>query len=64
MLSLKDASYSGGSSIKFSGSIEADSSVLIRLFEADVPMGDLPIYITYSVSHRFSNLMMQKALLL
>ncbi|MCL7043403.1 hypothetical protein MKW94_019701 [Papaver nudicaule] len=46
---FKEASYNGGGSILAKGTLEGTSHFKARLFKAKLPLGDLPIHITYSV---------------
>ncbi|KAI3908462.1 hypothetical protein MKX01_009264 [Papaver californicum] len=48
-VNFKDASFNGGGSILAKGTLEGTSHFKARLFKAKLPMGDLPIYLTYSV---------------
>lgn len=50
--SFKDAPYSGGGSITVKGNIQQSTLFSTRLFVAKLPLEDLPIYISYSVSYR------------
>jgi len=51
MLSLREASFSRGGNITFKGTLKGNADFTTRLFEAELPLGNLPIYFTYSVSH-------------
>jgi hypothetical protein len=51
--SFKEASYSGGGNVTFKGTLEVDAFSTRRLFHGELPLGDLPIHFTYSVSYLF-----------
>uniref|UniRef100_A0A1D1XRH8 mannosyl-glycoprotein endo-beta-N-acetylglucosaminidase n=2 Tax=Anthurium amnicola TaxID=1678845 RepID=A0A1D1XRH8_9ARAE len=49
-LNFKNESYSGGGSITFSGSLNDNAIFKARLFLLELPLGNLPVHISYSVS--------------
>ncbi|KAI6670183.1 hypothetical protein NL676_005068 [Syzygium grande] len=55
-VNLKEASFSGGGNITFKGTLKGNAYFMTRLFEADLPLGNLPIYFTYSVKSEGSSL--------
>ncbi|GMY08305.1 cytosolic endo-beta-n-acetylglucosaminidase 2 [Fagus crenata] len=48
LVDVKEASYSGGGNITFKGTLE-DNAFTTKLFHGELPLGDLPVHITYSV---------------
>lgn len=46
-----DASYSGGGNITLKGGLEENDSFMTRLFQGELPLGDQPIHISFSVSY-------------
>ncbi|XP_039135920.1 LOW QUALITY PROTEIN: cytosolic endo-beta-N-acetylglucosaminidase 1 [Dioscorea cayenensis subsp. rotundata] len=48
-INFKDIAYSGGGSITFTGSLNQNASYSTRLFHGQLPCGDQPLYISYSV---------------
>lgn len=55
-VNLKEASFSRGGNITFKGTLKGNADFTTRLFEAELPLGNLPIYFTYSVKSKGSSL--------
>ncbi|XP_030540409.1 cytosolic endo-beta-N-acetylglucosaminidase 1 [Rhodamnia argentea] len=55
-VNLKEASFSGGGNITFKGTLKGNAYFTARLFEADLPLGNSPMYFTYSVKSEGSSL--------
>ena len=51
MDSFKEASYSGGVNITFKGILKDSKDFTTRLFQGNLVLGELPLYITHSVSY-------------
>ncbi|XVF84068.1 hypothetical protein PTKIN_Ptkin16aG0545000 [Pterospermum kingtungense] len=49
LVDFKEPSFMGGGNLTLKGILEVEASVSTRLFLGELPMGDLPIHITYSV---------------
>lgn len=49
LVDSKEASYTGGGSVTFKGTLEDNAFSTRRLFHGELPLGDLPIHFTYSV---------------
>ncbi|KAK7276424.1 hypothetical protein RIF29_17563 [Crotalaria pallida] len=49
LVNLKEASYSGGGSITFKGSLEGDTNFEQRIFQGEFILSELPIHLIYSV---------------
>ncbi|XP_078446814.1 cytosolic endo-beta-N-acetylglucosaminidase 1-like isoform X2 [Wolffia australiana] len=48
-LNLKNESYSGGSSLTFTGKLGCNFIFSTRIFLVDLPIGDVPLLVSYSV---------------
>jgi mannosyl-glycoprotein endo-beta-N-acetylglucosaminidase len=60
--SFKEASYSGGGNITFKGTLEDNAFPTRRLFHGELPLGNLPIHFTYSVSYLLCVLKLPRSL--
>ncbi|WCJ19946.1 Cytosolic endo-beta-N-acetylglucosaminidase 1 [Euphorbia peplus] len=47
---FKEASYNGGANLTFKGTLEGHNEFTTRLFQGNLVLGELPLYITYSVN--------------
>ncbi|KAF8009735.1 hypothetical protein BT93_J0660 [Corymbia citriodora subsp. variegata] len=54
-VNFKEASFSGGGNITFKGTLKNNAHFTTRLFEAELPLGNSPIYFTYSVKSEGSS---------
>ncbi|XP_065870861.1 cytosolic endo-beta-N-acetylglucosaminidase 1-like [Euphorbia lathyris] len=54
---FKEASYSGGGNIVFKGTLQGHDEFTTRLFQGNLLLGELPLYITYSVKSDPGSLM-------
>ncbi|KAH9702655.1 cytosolic endo-beta-N-acetylglucosaminidase 1 [Citrus sinensis] len=57
LVDFKEASYSGGGNVTFKGTLEENASFIARLFQAELLLGNLPVYITYSVKSEETSLL-------
>ncbi|GMH04183.1 hypothetical protein Nepgr_006022 [Nepenthes gracilis] len=56
LVSFKEASYSGGGSVTFSGDLKDMNHFTTRLFQGELFMGDLPLHFIYSVKSKGNSL--------
>ncbi|KAG8644858.1 cytosolic endo-beta-N-acetylglucosaminidase 1 isoform X2 [Manihot esculenta] len=49
LVDVKEASYTGGGSITFKGFLDDSAVFTTRLFSAELPLGNQPLHLTYSV---------------
>ncbi|KAL9659430.1 hypothetical protein QQ045_024236 [Rhodiola kirilowii] len=56
LVDLKEASYSQGGNITFKGSLDVNAYFSVRLFLGELSLGNLPIYLEYSVNTDGSSL--------
>ncbi|CAM8958339.1 unnamed protein product [Rhodiola kirilowii] len=54
-VNLKEASYSGGGSITFKGTLEDEAYSVTRLFQGELYLGDSPVTFTYSIKSNESS---------
>ncbi|KAK9124615.1 hypothetical protein Sjap_014217 [Stephania japonica] len=57
LVNFEEASYSGGANITFKGNLKKNASFMMRLFQGELPLGDLPVFITYSVKSKPGSLL-------
>ena len=48
-----EIAFNGGGSIEFKGTLEQNWYSKIRLFQGEVTLGDVPLFLMYSVSELF-----------
>ncbi|XP_057784667.1 cytosolic endo-beta-N-acetylglucosaminidase 1 isoform X2 [Salvia miltiorrhiza] len=56
-IDFKGASYSGGGSITFVGTLDDKAEFTARLFHAELPLGNSPVHFTYSVKSNGNSLL-------
>ncbi|KAK9168044.1 hypothetical protein Syun_000184 [Stephania yunnanensis] len=54
---FEEASYSGGANIIFKGNLGKKTSFMTSLFQGELPLGDLPVFISYSVNSKPGSLL-------
>ncbi|KAK9159180.1 hypothetical protein Scep_005754 [Stephania cephalantha] len=57
LVNFEEASYSGGANIIFKGNLGKKTSFMTRLFQGELPLGDLPVFISYSVNSKPGSLL-------
>ncbi|XP_060964598.1 cytosolic endo-beta-N-acetylglucosaminidase 1-like [Cannabis sativa] len=57
LVDLKEGSYRGGSNITFKGSLKGSGDFTARLFLGELPLGNSPLYFTYSVKSKANSLL-------
>ncbi|KAJ4841410.1 hypothetical protein Tsubulata_051285, partial [Turnera subulata] len=57
LFNFKEASYSGGGNITFKGTLEKNTDFTARIFQGKLRLGELPLYLTYSVKSSADSLL-------
>lgn len=56
LVDFNEASYSGGGNVTFKGTLEDNAYFTARLFQGELPLGNLPVHFMYSVKSDGSSL--------
>ncbi|KAJ4828328.1 hypothetical protein Tsubulata_046325 [Turnera subulata] len=57
LFNFKEASYSGGGNITFKGTLGKNTDFTARIFQGNLRLGELPLYLTYSVKSSADSLL-------